>query len=134
LEVDFVTLIKQNETIGYELSSQLFETRIKVNSDHSIIEVLDLSNNKTTIFERYLNSVGEFELRPQEDLTIQPYSVNSSAANCEAVMVACVSGCFIGTAAIALSDGPLPAMDILAASFYVTCNAGCALDFENCND
>jgi len=51
---------------------------------------------------------------------------------CGLSMSLCTAGCVLGTIGIAAADGPLPMMDVVAAAFYVTCNAGCVVDYENC--
>lgn len=41
----------------------------------------------------------------------------------------CNAGCALSALAIAASDGPLPAMDILAVSYMATCTAGCGYSY-----
>jgi len=38
----------------------------------------------------------------------------------------------LGTIGIVATGGPLPLMDVVAVAFYVSCNASCVVDYENC--
>lgn len=132
LNVDYTTIFREDKIIGYEMKTVLFETEVRVNNDHSVIEVNSVNDEKTNIFNRVLNENGEYNLEPLNNSPVDNYQVKNLSSNCNLILAGCVSACVLGTAAIAASDGPLPLMDALAASFYITCNANCALDHQNC--
>lgn len=91
-------------------------------NDESAAIYIDFSDyqNQITIYD--VNNPTKFEVvetvfdsKTNSYLPVQKYSKNTW----------CKASCYIGSMAIAASDGPAPFMDVLAVSYGITCIAAC---------
>lgn len=98
------------------ISKQSFKFKRIPNND-GVIKVLDLNSGY------YLG-----------DQVNRLPAAGSGAAGCSGTLMLCSAGCVLATGAIAVSDEPLPLMDILAAATYIICNAHCASSYDYCTN
>lgn len=87
----------------------------RITDSNGVIKVLDLESG------HYLG--GQVDKNQMNNMKLPP---------CSGTLMLCSATCVLATGAIAVSDGPLPFMDILAAATYIICNAHCASSYDDC--
>jgi len=151
-EIDKLLLTRNSEVI-FDLSVQSYDIEnpngvygyFLNSSSFTVLALVDVLNEKITIFDLINNSKTEFLREKDDKRNIQLFdkthnrliSAEESGAagasnSCDAGLMLCGVGCTLATIAIMATDGPLPIMDVVAAAYYVTCNAGCIVSYDNC--
>jgi|GEM_PF-2413869 len=124
-------IVIKEEVVGYTIedgiSLQLGDIRF-IESNKKL-NLLDVSTSKMYIFDMVYSDEYGFSVPIFNDDYDYYYETEWG---CGLSMSLCTTGCALGTIDIAASDGPLPLMDVVAAAFYIACNADCAVDYENC--
>jgi len=127
--INTIELIKDGVVVGYLLEN---------NNNYGIGNIS--ISNKILYFDILKEVEFPFDLVYNDDFdTVLPsfnddffdYEIYSDN-RCQGNLMLCATGCTLGALGIAASDGPLPFMDVVAASFYISCNAGCALSYDLC--
>lgn len=85
-------------------------------------------------YSNYHEYVRIYDVNNPSVYDVIPMALNDKTGNYEPIVDfqnktngwLCGTLCALGTIAIAFSDGPVPAMDVLAATYAVTCLADCA--------
>lgn len=133
-EVVIYTAKENNEIVGYLLESNLFNVYTEISSE-TVFNSIDLETGNFVEFEnkRKGNDFVLYDIT--NDVLIAMENTNHSSnrsGGCQGALIICTAGCTLGTIGIGASDGPLPIMDIVAAAFYISCNAGCVNTYNDC--
>jgi len=130
-EYDFTLteIVIKEEVVGYTVergtSLQIGDIRF-IESDKKL-NFLDVSSDKVYVFDMVYSDEYGFDVPIFND--DNDYEVEWG---CGLSMSLCTTACVLGTIGIAVADGHLPLMDVVAVAFYVACNADCIVDYENC--
>lgn len=125
-------VLQNNEIIGYltEQDGFMAFSILEKSNEEKIILMSDLSSDSQFSFKFvYDEMYGHEIIQLEENL-----QGKQSMDNCDVAFTASVAACVLGTVGIAASDGPLPAMDIIAASFYITCNGAAVANYDVCKE
>lgn len=132
----FIYTAKDNDRIvGYFIDSDLFAVYAEIISE-TRFNITDLRNDNYVEFknERRGKDFALYDIT-NDILISQKYMDNPDhqrGSSCQGSLNLCTAGCALSTIAIGLSDGPLPIADIVAASWFITCNLGCANTYNDC--
>lgn len=108
------------------------------NIKNNEIEIIHGIKKNTSKFKRIKNDNNLFKILDLEngiflgDDVANLEGQNKVDASCSGTLMLCSAACVLATGAVAVSDGPLPLMDILAAATYVICNAACVSNYDDC--
>src|SRR5690606_9582479 len=117
-----VGYITQNSEISGLADIRVFESEKK-------LKFSDITNQKNYNFNLAFNDDFNTLVPDFED------SINYATfadPRCQGNLILCTGVYALASIGIAASDGPLPFMDALAASTFITCNAHCASTYDLC--
>jgi hypothetical protein len=101
----------------------------------NIHRYVDLINNQEYIFDlnysdTYATVIPDFELFTNDQVNSMILSGGNN--RCMGNFLLCSTVATLASIAIAASDGPLPFMDVLAVSTYISANALCVSNYDLC--
>lgn len=130
-DIAVTEILISGHIVGYvtKNSSSLGLTDIRIFESDKKLKFLDIVEEKNYTFDLVYDE--EFDaLIPDFDGSFDytPYADN----RCKGQLILCTGLCTLSAAAIAASDGPLPFMDAVAATYWVGCQGKCVVDYDLC--
>lgn len=107
-------------------------TNSKILKYHDFIIAEDYSFDITYSSEYKCNIPNFKKNNLLEDTKSSSKIFNECTNDCQGALITCAAVTVIAAVAIAASDGPLPVMDVLAASTYVAGMANCGYSNKSC--